>query len=173
MDSKGLTVFAALGILGLLIGIVILAIGIVCYILSSYSLYNILKAVGYDTPWLAWIPFCQYFAIVMVFNYKKDQNICIFGLSIPRPVAGFASTIAAILQNIPFIGWIFPILALLINGFILAEMFDICEDSEPGKNTAMGIVSSVVFFIQIFMFFKYMKRANQGEIDIDAYASKY
>lgn len=174
MSEKTIIGIAALGIIGIFILVIAVIIGLVCYILNSYSLFMILRGAGYKMAWLAWIPFCQYFAITMAFNYKNDPNISIFGLAIPRPVAGFASIICGILGKfIPFIGGIFPIFAILINGLILGEMFDVCEDSEPGKNTAMGIISSLIFFVQIFMFFKYMGKMNRGEINIDAYSSNH
>ena len=174
MSDNTILGIAALGILGIIIIVIAVAIGIACYILNAYPLYTILKEVGYDLAWLAWIPFCQYFAIVMAFNIKNDSNIKICGINIPRQVAGFAGLIGSILGScIPFIGGVFPILALLINGFILGEMFDICENSEPGRNTGMGIVSSVIFFVQIFMFFKYMGKAKNGEINLDAYSANH
>lgn len=174
MSENAIIGIAALGIIGIFIIIIVAVFGLLCYILNSYSLFMILKGVGYEMAWLAWIPFCKYFAITMAFNYKNDPNINVFGLAIPRPVAGFASIICGILGKlIPVIGGVFPILAILINGFILAEMFDICEDNEPGKNTAMGIISSLIVFVQIFMFFKYMGKANRGEINIDTYSSNH
>lgn len=172
MSENALHIIIGLGIIGIFIAIIAGIISLVIYVLNSYALYMTLKAVGYELAWLAWVPFCQYFAITMAFNYKDEQNISIFGISIPRPVAGFASLIGMVLGSfIPFIGSILPILALLINGNILAEMFDVCEDSEPGKNIGMGIVSALIIFVQIFMFFKYMKKANNGEIDIRGYAA--
>lgn len=174
MSENTIYTIAALGVIGIFIIIIAAIIGLVCYILNSYSLYMILKAVGYDMAWLAWIPFCRYFAITMAFNYKSDPNITIFGLAIPRPIAGFAGIIGAVLGRcIPFIGGVFPILAILIGGFILGEMFDVCEDSEPGKNTGMGIVSSLIIFVQIFMFFKYMGKANRGEINLNTYSANH
>ncbi len=174
MSDKTIYAIAALGIIGIFIFIIAAVISLACYVLSSYSLYTILKTVGYDMAWLAWIPFCQYFAITMAFNYKDEPNITVLGLAIPRPVAGFAGIIGAILGKfIPFIGGVFPILAILINGFILGEMFDVCEDSEPGKNTGMGIVSSLIVFVRIFMFFKYMGKANRGEIDLKTYSANH
>ena len=173
MSDNTIFTIAALGIIGIIIVVIAAIISLVCYILNSYSLYMILKAVGYDMAWLAWIPFCKYFAITMAFNFKNDPNITIFGLPLPRPVAGFAGIIGTVLAKLPFIGGIFPILAILINGFILGEMFDVCEDSEPGKNTGMGIVSSLIIFVQIFMFFKYMGKANRGEINISTYSANH
>lgn len=172
MSEKAIYTIIGLGIIGIFIAIIAGIISLVIYILNSYALYMILKAVGYELAWLAWVPFCQYFAITMAFNYKDEQNISIFGISIPRPVAGFASLINILFCGfIPFIGRFLPILALLINANILAEMFDVCEDSESGKNLGMGIVSALIIFVQIFMFFKYMKKANNGEIDIRGYAA--
>lgn len=172
MSEKALYSIIGLGIIGVLIIIIAGIISLVLYILNSYALYMILKAVGYELSWLAWVPFCKYFVITMAFNYKDEQTINVFGIPIPRPVAGFASLINIIFSGfIPVIGRFLPILALLINGNILGEMFDVCEDSESGKNIVMGIVSALIVFVQIFMFFKYMKKANNGEVDIQRYAA--
>ncbi len=167
--------YYALGFgIGFLIVIIAGIISFVLYILNSYAVYMILKAVGYELAWLAWVPFCKYFAITTAFNYKDEQAINIFGIPIPRPVAGFASLISIIFSGfIPVIGRFLPILALLINGNILGEMFDVCEDSESGKNVGMGIISALIVFVQIFMFFKYMKKANNGEVDIQRYAANH
>lgn len=175
MSDETIFTIAGIGILGVLIfsiiiGIIILA----CYLLTAYPLFQILKAVDYDLAWLAWIPFCQYFAIAMAFNYKNEPNIQAFGIPLPRPVAGFSSLIGSVIARIiPFVGRLFPILALLINGCILGEMYDVCEDSEPGKNLGMGIVSSLIWFVQIYMLFKFMGKAKRGEINLKAYAARH
>lgn len=174
MSEKAIYAILGLGIIGIFIIIIAGITSLVLYILNSYALYMILKAVGYELAWLAWIPCCQYFAITMAFNYKNEQNISVFGIPIPRPAAGFASLIGAIIASIiPVVGGFFPLLALLINGNILGEMFDVCEDSEPGKNIGMGIISALIVFVQIFMLFNYMKKANDGEIDIQRYAASH
>ncbi|MCM1244499.1 MAG: hypothetical protein NC293_02515 [Roseburia sp.] len=174
MSQEAIYTIVGLGIIGILLAVVAGIISLVLYILNSYALYMILKAVGYELAWLAWIPFCQYFAITMAFNYKNEPNISVFGIPVPRPAAGFAALIGTIASGIiPFIGALFPILAVLINGNILAEMFDVCEESETGKNLGMGIISSLIIFVQIAMFFKYMKKAKNGEIDIQRYAANH
>lgn len=176
MSTDTLSALYGLGALGGFV-IVLIIIGIfalAAYVLTAYPLYKILKAVHYELAWLAWIPFCQYFTIVMAFNYKNEPNMQIFGLSVPRPAAGFASLIGIVLSKIiPIIGNLFPILAVLINGCILAEMYDVCEDHEPGSNLAMGIISSLIWIVQIVMLFKYMGRANRGEINIDTYSAMH
>lgn len=163
---------AALG-LGIIVITLFVVMVLTLYILIAYPLYMILKSVGYDLAWLAWIPFCQYFAIVMAFNYKDDPNISLFGISVPRPLAGFAVLIASALSFIPIVGKILLILGMIVNGLILAEMFDVCEDSDPGKNTGMGILSAIIAFIQIPMFFKFMKKATDGEIDVKGYQTRH
>lgn len=173
LDEKSILALGALGILGIIIILIIIVVAIAFYVANAYPLYMILKSVGYDMAWLAWIPFCQYFAITMAFNYKKDSNITIFGIQIPRPVAGFASLIALVLSKIPVIGPVLSILALLVNAFILCEMFDVCENTEPEKNMGMAVISALIIFVQIFTFFKYLKRANNGEIDVEAYSRNH
>lgn len=159
-----------LGIIFIIFGAVIV---LALYILTAYPLYMILKSAGYDLAWLAWIPFCQYFAIVMAFNYKDDPNISLFGISVPRPLAGFAGLIASVLSFIPIVGKVLPVLAMVVNGLILAEMFDVCEDSDPGKNTGMGILCAIIAIIQIPMFFKFMKKATDGGIDVKGYQTRH
>ena len=175
MSDESLYAAAGIGILGALIFLIIVGIIVLAlYVLTAYPMFQILKAVDYDYAWLAWIPFCQYFAIAMAFNYKNEPNIQAFGIPLPRPVAGFATLIGSVASGfIPFIGKVFPILALLISGCILGEMYDVCEDSEPGKNLGMGIVSSLIWFVQIYMLFKFMIRAKRGEINIKAYAANH
>lgn len=157
----------------LIAGIIALAL----YVLVAYPLYQILKAVHYELAWLAWIPFCQSFAIVMAFNYRKEPNIQVFGLAMPRPAAGFATLIATVASSflgfIPFVGTVLPVLAALVNGCILGEMFDVCEDREPGSDLGMGILSSLIWIVQIVMLFKYMGKANRGEISLDTYAARH
>ncbi len=175
MSDEAFYTIAGLSIIGMIIFFIIIGVILLAlYVLTAYPLFQILKAVDYDLAWLAWIPFCQYFAIAMAFNYKNEPNIQAFGIPMPRPAAGFASLIASILAKfIPFIGKVFPILALLINGCILGEMYDVCEDSEPGKNLGMGIVSSLIWFVQIYMLFKFMGKAKRGEIDLKTYAARH
>lgn len=167
-----------LGLLGVLLIVLAGITTLALYVLNSYSLYTILKAVGYEMAWLAWIPFCEYFAITMAFNYKDEPNISIFGISIPRQIAGFARLIITVINvvlpnSIPFVAQILAILAILINGNILCEMFDVCEDSEPGKNLGISIISALIPLVQIVMFFKYMGKAGRGEINIGAYSANH
>lgn len=167
MSEQTFYMIVGLGIIGIIILIIASILSLVIYVLNSYPLYMILKSVGYEMAWLAWIPFCKYFAIAMAFNTKNEPNITLFGLALPRPVAGFASLIGVVLSSIvPVIGGVFPILAILINGGILCEMFDVCDDREPGANMGMGIISSLIVFVQIYQFFKYMGKANRGELHI-------
>ncbi len=175
MSDESLYALAGISIMGVIIFLIIIGIILLAlYVLTAYPLFQILKAVDYDLAWLAWIPFCQYFAITMAFNYKNEPNIQAFGIPLPRPVAGFASLIGVVASSfIPFVGRIFPILALLINGCILGEMYDVCEDSEPGKNLGMGIVSSLIWFVQVYMLFKLMGKAKRGEINLKAYAATH
>lgn len=60
-----------LAIVGVLLLVILIAmvLGIVCYVLQSAGLYSIASRRGIHNPWLAWIPIAQYW----IFGCVSDQ----------------------------------------------------------------------------------------------------
>ena len=50
--------------------VIILVIGIVCYVFNSLSLYQMAKNRGIDSPWLAWIPIAKTYLMGKIINEK-------------------------------------------------------------------------------------------------------
>ncbi len=50
--------------------VIILVIGIVCYVFNSLSLYQMAKNRGFDSPWLAWIPIAKTYLMGKIINEK-------------------------------------------------------------------------------------------------------
>ncbi len=136
------------------------------YILNSIGLSNMAKKLGYDKPWLAWIPgACVYLMCVLP---AKEYKILVFNKTFTDRKNAFwawlillgAGFITGILCVIPFIGWIIAILVYpaivfgsVITGYpILKDLFDLFHDNKKAMifsivSIAAPIAQGVFFFI--------------------------
>jgi len=135
------------------------------YILNSIGLSNMAKKLGYDKPWLAWIPgACVY---LMCMLPTKEYKILVFNKTFTDRKNAFwawlillgAGFTLGILSAIPFIGWIIAILAFpavifgsVITGYpMLKDLFDLFHDNK--KAMIFSIVSIAVPAAQGVFFF--------------------
>jgi hypothetical protein len=70
MDSWSISQF-----IGLLVFVFILlaSYAVLNYIFYSYPIYRFLQYIGYDKAWLAWIPFCKWFPLIIVSDDGKGM----------------------------------------------------------------------------------------------------
>lgn len=100
MNSSVLAILAVAGFFAIL---TLLAVA-VFYVLSSVSHMKALKALGYDKPWLAWVPGGNLYAVADA-ALNGDESIMFFGsFVVPAAVFRFWWAIALVLMFVPIIG---------------------------------------------------------------------
>lgn len=69
---------AIAGILALGIGIIIvsLVLSIAVYVVCAYAQYKALKFMGYDKPWMGWIPYASNYAMADAIG---EENVELLG----------------------------------------------------------------------------------------------
>ena len=131
--------------------VIILVIGIVCYVFNSLSLYQMAKNRGIDSPWLAWIPIAKTYLMGKIINEKVAFPYAHVFL----PLLPFAS---GLLSMIPFIGWLFPIAYAV---YYYGALYRLYRMYKP-ENAVLFQVLSIIFAITQ-PFFLFSMRNNQEE----------
>jgi hypothetical protein len=135
MDYTGLGKYMGLGaFFGAMLAVAII-IGLALYIYTAFAWMTIAKKLGYNKPWLAWIPIAN---LAMIFQLGGFHWAWVFLILIPilgwialfvllimstwkiyekRKYPGWLS-LASVVGVIPFIGWIGGLAQLIIIGMV-------------------------------------------------------
>jgi len=124
---------AGAGMIGVLIamGTMLIFLGLIIYVYMALAWMTIAKKLGYDKPWLAWIPIANLFLIPIL--AKKNwpwgfiflvpiANIVFYimwtwNIFEQRKYPGWLSLLS-IGGAIPLVGWLATIAYLVINGVV-------------------------------------------------------
>lgn len=136
--------------------VIVLIVGIVCYVFTALSLYQMAKNRNIDNAWLAWIPIANAFIMGKIINEK----VAFGSWTIPYahiflPLFPFAS---GLLAMIPFIGWLFPIAYTV---YYFGALYRLYRMYKP-ENAVLFLVLSIIFAITI-PFFLFSMRNNQED----------
>lgn len=133
--------------------VVLIIIAIVFYVLYGISHMKALKAFGYDKPWMAWIPFANYFALADAVLNGED-NIKLFGsLSIPAVVFKFWWVIALVVSFIPVVGKILNyVLRIVCLGTCYIKIYAKLDGKAEQEVQALGYVSGFLPIVALFKF---------------------
>ena len=185
----GLAESAAGGIAGFLAVFLIvfyllmLAFGIVAYILQAVGMYTIAKRRGIHHPWLAWIPVgdmwllgsisdqYQYIAKGRVRNRRRvllGLVIAILVLLIPMNICSFAAaagqssvTAGALLAVALLCLLVYLVLAIIVAVFEWIALYDLFASSDP-NNAVMYIVLSIFFGVTLPFFIFACRKKDLG-----------
>ncbi|ALU15854.1 hypothetical protein ACH52_3107 [Eubacterium limosum] len=136
--------------------VIILVIGIVCYVFNSLSLYQMAKNRGIDSPWLAWIPIAKTYLMGKIINEKVAFGSWVIPYAhVFLPLLPFAG---GLLSMIPFIGWLFPIAYAV---YYYGALYRLYRMYKP-ENAVLFLVLSIIFAITQ-PFFLFSMRNNQEE----------
>lgn len=147
LDSAA--VLAALGIYL----VFVLVIALVCYVLYALSHMKALKALGYDKPWMAWIPLANYWALADA-ALDGEDSIQLFGsLSIPAIAFKLWWLIAIVVSFVPAVGGFLNfILMIICLGTCYIKMYARLDGRDEKEVQALGYVSGFLPIIAVFKF---------------------
>lgn len=146
-DYAGL--IAALGIYLIFVFVVIIAV----YVLYSLSHMKALKALGYDKPWMAWIPFANYWALADVaLNGEESMNL--FGsFSIPAIAFKLWWLIAYIVMFVPAVGQLLYLAVTIIGlGTCYIKMYARLDGKDEKDVRVLGYLSGWIPLIAMCKF---------------------
>ena len=147
MDS-----LAALAFLGAYM-VVVVVIALAYYVVASLAHMKALKALGYDKPWMAWIPFANYYAYAEV-AAGGQENVNLFSnLSVPAMVYKLWWIAMIVASFIPVIGNILTIvLRVLFLGNSYVKMYARLENTPEQDQQVIGYLSGFITLIAIVKF---------------------
>lgn len=150
--------------------VVILVIGIACYVIASLAHMKALKAMGYDKAWMAWIPYAQQYALADA-AARGQENITLFGsVSVPAALYKFWW---AVMLAVQVLGWIISPLVSLMSLVSLAlqiiflgncyvKIYAELDGTDEKDQQVIGYLSGFLVIIAVikFLFGKYESKVK-------------
>ncbi|MGN0485330.1 MAG: hypothetical protein ACI4HI_17455 [Lachnospiraceae bacterium] len=146
-----------LALLGSIVAIVIgLIFMLIAYVLMGISHMKALSRLGYERPWMAWIPFGCYYACADVASEKKE-TVTLFGsIQIPAVIYKWWWVAVIVMLFLP-IGKLATALSLIARivflGDAYANMYARLENRPTQDTLGVGIVSGFIPLVAIIKFF--------------------
>ncbi|MDF2674967.1 MAG: conserved rane protein of unknown function [Clostridiales bacterium] len=140
--------FALLAIFGAF-AFVFFILAIVLYVLGSLGLYKLAQNTGIENPWLAWIPIANLYILAKLVKSVKLGSFEVPSLEIVLPVGCLA---AAILGNIPVIGWLIYLAYVVLLVIVFYKLFTIYRPQQATLWIVLSIVLSFIGMPFIFLF---------------------
>lgn len=124
------------------------------YVLYGISHMKALKALGYDKPWMAWIPFAKYWALAeVVLNGEENMNL-LDSFNIPAMAFKLWWLIAYAVSFVPGVGGILNIvLHVICLGTCYVKIYARLDGKDERETQALGFVSG---FFQIVAVIKFL-----------------
>lgn len=166
-------------VLYLVFYLLILAFGILSYVLQSVGFYTIAKRRGIHNPWLAWLPFGNVWILGSIsdqYQYvakgrARSRRKLLLGLMIGTEVlvipyvicvvgAALGGALAAniAMAFLSIVGML--VLAITMSVFYYMALYDVYVSCEPGNATAY-LVLSILFGVTL-PFFVFLSRKKDG-----------
>lgn len=141
--------FSVFLLLSSLIFFLLLAVGVILYVLLALGLYGLAKSEGIGNEWFAFIPILQLYIIGKILKEVKISTYTVPRLELVLPLAPIAVYIAnAIFDVIPIIG---GILSLIFNigylAFSIIVIYNFFKRYKGEKATLMTVLSVVLPFM--------------------------
>lgn len=132
--------------------LVFVAIMVVVYVVQALATQRALRILGYDKPWLAWIPLGNLFALAEVTG--DDVAVLWFGIQVPMKAFRFWWLANFVCTLIPIVG---GLLSLLITVMCLTWTYSrvySALDGVPYENEMLiAVLSAFIGIIPIIKFF--------------------
>lgn len=136
-----------LAILGVLIFIFAI-VGIVLYVIYSYSLYKMAVKQGVENSWLAFIPIAQGYILGKLIKDLKVFNFEIPQIEIVIPVAAL---IVVVLSQVDILGSVLSLANFILNLFVLNKLYSMYKPENATLYTILSIFGLPVPFIFLSM----------------------
>lgn len=144
--------------------IVCLAVVVALYVVEALAIMRVLTILGYQNPWMAWIPLLNYFALARV-TADENGNTRIFGFELPNMVFSFWWIAWLAVDYIPNVGGLLGIvLRVICLGTCFIYIYSHVENKPESEVKALGYVSGLIPIIAIVKFLTYDKNLRvQGQ----------
>lgn len=132
-------------------------VGIIAYAIESMAHMKALKYLGYDKPWIAWIPLANYYGFADAVSYGQE-NVMMFGrFQIPAWLFKFwwvaKIVIAACNPNHHLLQTILSTaLNIIFLGSIYAKMYAVLENRTERDTQIIGRISGFMPLIAVIKF---------------------
>lgn len=148
--------YEILAILGVLIFIFAI-VGIVLYLIYSYSLYKMAVKQGLENPWIAFIPIAQSYILG-----KLIKDLKVFNFEIPRIeiVLPVASIVVLLLNNVDILGTLLSLANFILMLFVLNKLYNMYKPVNATLYTILSILGFPVPFI--FLSIKNLDQVIEG-----------
>ena len=133
--------------------VVVLVIVIACYVVFSLAHMKALKALGYDKPWMAWIPFANYYAYADSVT-KGQDSVTLFGnVTIPVMVYKLWWIAGFVAPFIPVIGTLLStVITVVFLGNCYVKMYARLENTPEQDQQVIGYLSGFLGIIAVVKF---------------------
>lgn len=140
--------------------LVILAIAVVLsivfYVLWSIGCYKVLKKLGFQNAWMAWIPVVSYIALGLACNTEDNKTMNLFGLDIPTVVYALWIVIWFVAGRIPGAGGVVSLaVQILLSGRIYQYIYAKLEGKKESETAVIGFLSGWLGIIPMIKFLGY------------------
>ena len=161
-DSQVLTVLGGFAVFFLIIGLVL-------YLLDAISTFKYLKVRGYESSWMAFIPFVNVWATVEA-TYGKVDKIKVYGWNAPAVViklwALVTIVLAGIATMIPSIGSVLSTVIYILNVAVLVQIYqDTMERLEKPQEIVPAVIAILIAIISDIMILGAAGKFQNGQID--------
>lgn len=130
--------FMALLALWGFIALIFFIVALVLYILASLGLYKLASNRRMENPWLAWVPIGNLYVLGKLIKTLKIDTFEIPSIELVLPIG---SVVAAILGNVPLIGWIVSIAYLVLCILAFYKLYKMYRPQQA----IMWLVLSIIF----------------------------
>lgn len=140
-------------ILGFGIGIILVVclVAVACYVIGSLAYMKALKFMGYDKPWMAWIPYACYYALADC-GAEGDPKL-LPGMKVPVIVYKLWWIVPLVLAfvHVPYVGWLIRLAVQIIClGYSFRQIYLRMGDNPEDK--AISYLSGWLPIIAVFRF---------------------
>ena len=136
-------------------------IGIVLYVIFSYSLYKMAVKQGLENPWIAFIPVAQNYTIG-----KLIRTLKVFDYEIPRVeiVLPVAALVVLVLNQVEILGGLLSLANFILMLFALNKLYKVYKPENATLYTVLSIFGLPVPFI--FLSIKDLEQVTEASNNI-------
>lgn len=144
--------------------LVCLAVAVAVYVVEALAIMRVLTILGYESPWMAWIPLLNYFALARV-TANENGNTRILGFELPNIVFCFWWVAWLAVDYIPNVGsFLGMVLRVICLGTCFIYIYSRVENKPESEVQALGYVSGLIPIVAIVKFLSYDKNYRvQGQ----------
>lgn len=147
--------------LGIVFAAVTFALVIIVYIWSGIQISKVLRMLGYQKSWMAWIPLANYYALADAIK-DENNNITAFGRDINYLFFAFFWIIGLVLSYIPRVGTLLNLTASIIGlGSVFSTIYSRLEDKKIKDTLMIGLISGLIPIVALIKFTGYKEEEKE------------